>query len=98
MQALDAQYEYVMMLVGLVNGQPHPFDKQYVVEYDPGPENMPQGECLLRVTKNIDLAKRFPSRTSAHEEWRRIDPRKPIRADGRPNRPLTAWSVFIQPV
>jgi len=40
-------------------------------------------------------AKRFPSFTAAMECWKAQSTVRPLRDDGRPNRPLTAYSVAL---
>ena len=49
-------------------------------------------------TANLTKAKRFPSFTAAMECWKAQSTLVPRRPDGRPNRPLTAWSVTIEEV
>jgi len=35
----------------------------------------------------------FPTFREAFECWRQVSPHWPVRGDGKPNRPLTLWSV-----
>lgn len=88
---------YVIQLVGLVNGDPHPLDGQYVRYYHPGPKAMARGECWLTTTRNPAYARVYPTKAAATEEYRRVDPRIPVRADGKPNRPMTAWTILVSP-
>lgn len=89
---------YLMRLVGLSNGQPHPYDGQYVVEYDPnGPADQPD-VCTLTVTSDKSQARQFDSAWDAREYMMQPDPRRPDRGDGKPSRPLTAFSVAMEPV
>lgn len=85
----------VIKIVGLADGAPHEFAGKYVVNYDPSPDGVPLGECVLVVDEDVQRAKRYPDAFAAGNEWKRVDTRQPIRADGRPNRPLTAFSVEI---
>jgi hypothetical protein len=94
-----------MKLVGLCNGEPSPFDGQYRREFDPSNSDLrhPNGPqrpttCWLITTPNIAEAKHYPSIMEAGEEWARVDKRRPIRPDGKPNRPLTALTVTFDPV
>lgn len=48
---------------------------------------------LVTVTADPARAKRFGSAAEALREWRRVSRRVPRRADGRPNRPLSAFTV-----
>src|SRR3954462_15237223 len=43
-------------------------------------------------------AKRFRDVEEAAEEWRRVSSVRPKRDDGKPNRPLTAFTVTFQPL
>jgi hypothetical protein len=89
----------MIRIVGLATGEPTPFDGRYVAEYDPGQDGIaPDGrrmKCLLRTTANPAEALRAPQR-ELFELWRAVDPRKPLRWDGKPNRPLTAFTVTFE--
>jgi hypothetical protein len=90
----------VIKLVGLAGGQgASPLDGEYLVQYDPGRDGVdPNGNRMLA---HIATSPRradalvFETVAEAHACWTRVDPRQPVRADGRPNRPLTAFSVEI---
>lgn len=90
----------VLQIVGLVNGAPTVFDGQYIVEYDPGRSGLsPDGQpmvCHLVTTPDRDKATRYGLR-EAVELHRSVDPDNPMRPDGRPNRPLTAFHVMFLP-
>lgn len=87
--------EFVMQLIGLVSGEPTPFDGEYLLEYEPGREGTdPNGEPMLAhvvTTPNKEDAMRFADTLAARREWMRWDGN--IRPDGRPSRPLTAFNV-----
>ena len=57
----------------------------------------PMGTPHILFTEQRDLALRFPNGGAALECWRTQSTRHPLRADGKPNRPLTAFSVEIVP-
>jgi hypothetical protein len=91
----------VILIHGLIQGGTTSFDGQYVVEYDPGRDGVDPGSgmpmmCHLVTTPDISKATVFPG-TAAFELWRKPDPRNPVRPDGKPNRPLTAFTVEIVP-
>lgn len=67
----------------------------WVESYDPDAYD---GRGHVVLTQDISQALPFLSRTAAREYWRKQSKRKPWRDDGKPNRPLTAWSVEIEPV
>lgn len=88
----------VIKIHGLINGEPTAFDGQYVVEYDAGrngydPLSGREMFAYLVTTPIRAEATRFEDPL---EVWRRIDPRMPTRADGRPNRPLTAFTIEVE--
>lgn len=91
----------MIRIVGLINGGGSAFDGQYVVEYDPGRDGIEPSTgfpmlCYLVTTPDINQATRY-TRVAAMELWRSIDPRYPVRPDGKPNRPLTAFTVEVEP-
>ena len=92
----------VLRIVGSVaGGEPCPFAGQYVVEYDPERDGLdPHGR---RMTAHVITSPRradaleYPSTIAALEAWRRVSARAPVRPDGKPNRPLTAYTVEVLP-
>lgn len=93
--------EVVIQIEGLVGQTSSPFDGEFLVEYDPERDGRdPQGAPMLAhivTTPDREKAKRFANYPEASECWRRVCKRKPTRPDGRPNRPLTAFTVAILP-
>ena len=85
-------------IVGLADGVPTAFDGQWIVEYDPSRDGVDPGgrpmRCHLVTTPNRDEAKEYTG-LGAIEVWRAVDTREPVRPDGRPNRPLSAFTVEI---
>lgn len=62
--------------------------KDYAPEHHGG-----LGEIFI--TQDPREAMRFPSTNAAFECYRAIPRTRPVRPDGKPNRPLTAWSIEI---
>jgi hypothetical protein len=52
-----------------------------------------RGRGSIVTTRLIEEAQRFDSFLAVMEEWKRQSTRRPLRPDGEPNRPLTAWSI-----
>jgi len=81
------------------NGLPTPFDGLYVKEYDPERDGIAPGGrlmvCHLVCTDNPSDALEFDSVSDAIAMWRRVCLREPTRPDGKPNRPLTHFSVSV---
>jgi hypothetical protein len=61
--------------------------------YDP---DYADGVGWCDFTDDPEQAKRFPSYVEAVEEYRRVSTVTPVRHDGKPNRPLTAYTVSIE--
>lgn len=83
----------VIQLIETAAGEPTEFDGQYVRYYDPTyvhPEGYDGG--ILEVTPDPKQAMQFPNVEAAMEKWRQP---YGVRADGKPNRPLTAWMVLF---
>ncbi|HTA42645.1 MAG TPA: hypothetical protein VK789_09370 [Bryobacteraceae bacterium] len=81
----------IIHILGTASGQPHPYDDMYLLQYDPTVR--PDGMILLEVVSDPACAKRFADAGEALEEWRRSNGR--LRPDGKPDRPLTAFTVDI---
>lgn len=94
--------DVIIRLVGLVDGTPTDFDGQYIVEYDPSRvgthpvTGKPMAVFHLVTTPDIRRATRLGA-SEAMNLYRAVDRRNPTRADGEPNRPLTAFAVDIEP-
>lgn len=86
----------VIRLVACTQG-PSPFEGQYLASYDAdaGPHVYPTG--TLTATPHKSDALRFASAVEAFALWRSTSTRTPVRPDGRPNRPLTAWTIEVVP-
>lgn len=88
----------VMQIVGLASEDyATPFDGQYLKEYDPLKNGYdPNGYSMLAhvvTTTDINDAMQFKDIFDLHMTWTKVDTRKPLRDDGLPNRPLTAFTV-----
>jgi len=86
---------YVIRLLETAAGVKTEFDGEYVREYDPGYVHSDGYDGgLLETTADRALARRFATPYAALEYWRQSFG---TRADGKPNRPLTAWTVEVMP-
>jgi hypothetical protein len=92
----------VLKILGLVSGEPSPFDEQFLQEYDPERDgvNPTDGRPMFAhivTTPDLANAKRYPDKAAAMEDYRRVCQRDPHGGrktqDGRPNRPLTAFTA-----
>lgn len=56
------------------------------------------GKGLVTVTDSRDEAMIFDSVQALHDVWTRQSQVLPLRADGKPNRPLTAYTMEARPI
>lgn len=83
---------YRIKVVSFANGQPCREAGSYIKNFDA--EAYPaRGSVLL--TWEPEDAKRFSNQQQAFEFWQTQCKHEPVRPDGRPNRPLTAYNVSI---
>lgn len=87
--------KYLMVAVEFANGTPCPHAGHYLKKFDHEYDN---GVGFGVFTPHRRKAKRFDTREELFEFWKRQSKRRPIRADGQPNRPLTALTVTIEPI
>jgi len=87
--------EHVILIVGLISGEESPYDNSYLAVYNF--EDCPPSECNLYTVADKRYAKKFRDAWDAMQEWRRVDPRAPVRSDGKPNRPLTVFTISVEP-
>lgn len=84
--------EYILRAVAHANGTPCPVSGQYLSGFD---DSKFDGIGLARWTRERDVAKRFATHAAAFAFWQQQSDARPLRSDGRPNRPLTAYTVEI---
>ena len=68
---------------------------QWLVSSDP---DAFRGRGDMELTHDPSKAKRFVDAKAALQYWRRESTVQPYRSDGKPNRPLTAFTVEIKPL
>lgn len=89
----NAADAFVMKVWGLATGQPFPYAGQFLEWFDP---DIPDAaDIMFRFTADLDKAKRYASAVELLDEWRRVRKPDPVRPDGKPNRPLTAFTVEV---
>jgi hypothetical protein len=86
----------VIQIVELVAGGGGPgLAGQYVDSYTPDGH---EGRGDLVLTPHRQAAKRYPDAAAAWAEWKRVSATHPTRPDGKPNRPMTAFTIKIEDV
>jgi hypothetical protein len=84
---------FVIRAVGFANGVPCPHEGQFLESFDHDAyDGRGYGEYTARPSK----AKHFNSYGEALDFWGKRSTVKPLREDGKPNRPLTALTVVIE--
>lgn len=81
----------IIEVLGLATGEPFA-ETQFVFSFDPDADN---GRGNLVLTPSPREALSFPNARAALEFWRQTSTVRPVRDDGKPNRPLTAYTVSI---
>ena len=87
-----------IMCAGLVgvSGQDAPdMTGAYLESYDPEAHD---GRGYVNWTMHQHKARVFPDFTAAFECWRQVPACRPVRPDGRPNRPMTAFNITFEQV
>ena len=85
-----------LKIVGLISGDPTEYDGKFLVDYDPTPQTDEGGEFVhLIVADRRQDARQFDSMQAAMELYLAPSTKGP-RADGEPDRPLTAYSVEVR--
>jgi hypothetical protein len=82
----------VIISEGLADGRPM-HNGMYLSAYDPEGEG---GMGSFEWSHNPEDAMRFPDAASAWVLWKTTSKTRPTRWDGKPNRPLTAYTVAIE--
>lgn len=87
---------YVIVCRGLagrlLDESPPPLDGSWLQRFDPEYNN---GSGRAEWTTDPAKAMRFETMGEASCLWRYQSVKRPLRLDGRPNRPLTAYNVKI---
>jgi hypothetical protein len=81
----------VIKILGLADGRPTTIDGMYLKSYDVKGR---EGRGTIKGTPALDDAIIFPTHEAAMRAWKT---QYGYRADGNPNRPLTAYTVEIIP-
>jgi hypothetical protein len=85
----------LMVSMGLATGDDNGTVGKYLAAFDP---DAYQGRGLIRWTRDRSKAIAFPDFPAAALFWKTRSKVTPTRPDGRPNRPLTAYSVTFETI
>jgi hypothetical protein len=78
-----------------VGGPPGAPIGQYLLSYDP---EAFKGRGWAEWTADLTKARQFEDYAAALAYWRQVSRTRPTRPDGAPNRPLTAFTVTVEPL
>jgi len=67
---------------------------KFLEMYDP---EFQGGHGMVSWSHSIIRAKQYPTKVEAWADWSAIPASRPIRDDGKPNRPLTSFSIEVLP-
>lgn len=85
----------VIKIIGFADDRVCPFEGAYIHSVDFEADMSNFKSSLGKFTRDINKAKRFDNIGEALEFWKTIRHRDGLRPDGKPNRPLTAFTVDI---
>jgi hypothetical protein len=88
---------YVIRSLGLVGGAvvATGSDKGFVSKYDPSAY---LGRGDIAFTWDVDKAIKFASQAEIFAFIMQVPPDRPTREDGRPNKPISAFNLVIEPM
>jgi hypothetical protein len=81
---------YVMKIIAAADGGTVPEEGRYLASFDPDAHD---GRGSVSTTADQRFALIFHSNRAAFDWWTMQSTVRPFRADGQPNRPLTAYTV-----
>lgn len=89
------QDPHVMVLLGFANGQDMPHAGTFLRGFD---FDAHDGVGQLDCTPHLHMAKVFEGVAGVMEFWKTQSTVRPLREDGKPNRPLTAATIQPMPL
>ena len=84
--------EFIIYIAATADGSFSNATSQYLLSFS---VHDPMRRGYITTTKNATQAKRFESQRAAFEFWQQ---QHGLRDDGKPNRPLTAFTVEVLPL
>jgi hypothetical protein len=88
---------YIIQCVGSADGSPRPGEEgMYFESFRHEAQQGSYGYGYAEFTADPRRAMQFATVGEAIEFWRRPSKTRPLRPDGKPNRPMTAWTVNIR--
>lgn len=85
--------EYLIRAIGFANDAPCPHAGKWLARFD---HDAFDGQGVGSFTSRLRDAKRFADAGEAMAFWNKQSSVRPLRADGEPNKPLTALTIEIE--
>jgi hypothetical protein len=86
--------KFLLVCAGMADGRPTNLVGFYLESFDPDAgDDRTTGVAVW--TDDVNKAKSFANYAAAFAEWNRQSKRIPLRSDGKPNKPLTAFNVEV---
>jgi hypothetical protein len=86
--------EFVVRVLGVVPTGETFAEPTFMQSFNP---STPDGRGDLVLTGDVEKAQVFSSAAEAMALWRTQSSTVPLRPDGQPNRPFTAFTIQVQP-
>ncbi len=83
---------YAIRILERIDGRATPFDGSYVTDCD---VDAHEGGGTLKVTRRLSMARQFGSPDEAMAFYQQDSHVRPLRRDGKPNRPLARYAIDI---
>ena len=84
----------VLKILGYADGRPCAWDGMFVKSMD---FEAHDGRGSISPTDDVEKAKHFISARQAYEYFNMVPANRPVRPDGKPNKPLTAFNLEVLP-
>lgn len=87
---------YALKIVCVADGSATPLAGRYVRRWHPSASH--PGLPMIDAVSNPAGARTFATWTEALDYWQGVNRKHPVRPDGRPNRPMTAYTCEVVPI
>lgn len=84
---------WVLRVVCVADGSPTPLAGRYVRRWHPSATR--PGLPMVDATDDATKARSFATAAEAYAYWTEVNRKHPVRPDGQPNRPMTAYTCEV---
>lgn len=86
---------FVIQIISNADGMPCNISNCYLKTFDPEGGG---GQGIIEVTRLKKQAMKFNTQQECFEVWQKQSKTLPLRPDGKPNKPLTAFNISFVPL